>query len=115
MGRRDDENSTAYYTHIDGERYVLSKNPHPLLRMAEAKKYKQVFGKYGFDHVMDYEALGGCRRAHDSPVYRVKSLPNGWYGWCVDIRYLVDGWVVMPRAWERLKKFMKWKYKKKYG
>ena len=55
------------------------------------------------------------RRAHDSPVYRVKSLPNGWYGWCVDIRYLVDGWVVMPRAWERLEKFMKWEYKRKYG
>jgi len=34
VGGRDDENSTAYYAHIDGERYVLSKNPHPLLRMA---------------------------------------------------------------------------------
>jgi hypothetical protein len=115
LGRRDDENSTAYYAHIDGERYVLSKNPHPLLRIAGAKKYQQVFGKYGFDHVMDYEALGVGRRAHASPVYRVKSFPNGWYGWCIDIRYLLDGWIVMPRAWERLEKFMKWKYKRKYG
>jgi len=34
VGGRDDENSTAYYAYIGGERYVLSKNPHPLLRMA---------------------------------------------------------------------------------
>jgi hypothetical protein len=26
--------------------------------MAGAKKYQQVFGKYGFDHVIDCEALG---------------------------------------------------------
>jgi hypothetical protein len=99
---------------VDGERYVLSKNQHPLLRMAGAKKYQQVFGKYGFDH-MDYEALGVSRRAHDSSVYRVKSLPNGWHGWCIDIRYLVDDWMVMPRAWERLERFMRWEYRKKYG
>ena|GEM_PF-3718207 len=29
----DDENSTAYYAYIDGERYVLSKNPHLLLNL----------------------------------------------------------------------------------
>ena len=35
VGGRDDENSTAYYAYIDdGERYVLSKNPYLLLRMA---------------------------------------------------------------------------------
>jgi len=27
--------------------------------MAGAKKYQQTSGKYGFDYVMDYEALGG--------------------------------------------------------
>jgi hypothetical protein len=64
---------------------------------------------------MDCEVFGVSRHTHDSPVYRVKSLPNGWYGWCIDIRYLVDGWVVMPRAWERLERFMKWEYKRKYG
>jgi hypothetical protein len=101
-GGRDDENSTAYYAYIDGERYVLSRNPHLLLRMAGARRYQQVFGRYGFDYVMDCEALGVGRRAHDSPVYRVKSLPNGWYGWCIDIRYLLDGWMMMPRAWDRL-------------
>jgi len=79
-GGRDDESSTAYYTYIDGERYVLSKNPHLLLRMAGAERYQQVFGKHGFDYIMDCEALGVGRRAHDSPVYRVKSFPNGWYG-----------------------------------
>ena len=86
-----------------------------LLRMAGAGRYQRVFGKHGFDYVVDCEALGVGRRAHDSPIYRVKSLPNGWYGWCIDIRYLLDGWMVMPRAWERLEKFMKWKYKRKYG
>jgi hypothetical protein len=59
--------------------------------------------------------LGIGRRARNSPVYRVKSLPNGWYEWCIDVKYLVDGWVVMPRAWERLERFMRWEYKKKYG
>jgi len=34
---RDDESSTAYYAYVDGERYVLSKNPHLLLRMAGAR------------------------------------------------------------------------------
>ena len=57
-GGRDDESSTAYYTYIDGERYVLSKNPHLLLRMAGAERYQQVFGKHGFDYIMDCEALG---------------------------------------------------------
>jgi hypothetical protein len=45
----------------------------------------------------------------------VKSFPNGWYGWCIDTRYLVDSWVMMPRAWERLERFMRWEYKRKYG
>jgi hypothetical protein len=107
----DDENSTAYYAYID-ERYVLSKNPHLLLRMAGAKRYQQVFGKYGFDHVMDCEALGVSRRAHDSPVHRVKSLPNGW---CIDIKYLVDSWVMMPSVWNRLERFMEWEYRRRYG
>ena len=93
-----DESSTAYYAYVDGERYVLSRNPHLLLRMAGAGRYQRVFGKHGFDYVVDCEALGVGRRAHDSPIYRVKSLPNGWYGWCIDIRYLLDGWMVMPRA-----------------
>jgi hypothetical protein len=114
-GGRDDESSTAYYAYVDGERNVLSKNPHLLLRMAGARKYQQVFGKHGFDYIMDCEVFGVSRRAHDSPLYRVKSLPNRWYGWCIDVKYLVDGWMVMPRAWERLEKFMKWKYKRKYG
>jgi hypothetical protein len=92
VGGWDDESSTAYYAYVDGERYVLSKNPHPLLRMAGARKYQQVFGKYGFDYVMDCEALEVGRRAHDSPLYRVKRLPNGWHGWCIDIKYLVDSW-----------------------
>jgi hypothetical protein len=52
-------------------------------------------------------------RVHDSPVYRVKSLPNGWHEWCIDIRYLLDGWMVMPRAWERLERFTRWEYKRK--
>jgi len=52
-----DESSTAYYAYIDGERYVLSKNPHPLLRMAGARKYQQVFGRYGFEHVMACEEV----------------------------------------------------------
>jgi hypothetical protein len=56
--RRDDESSTAYYAYVDGERYVLSRNPHLLLRMAGAGRYQQVFGKHGFDYVMDCEALG---------------------------------------------------------
>ena len=30
-GGRDDESSIAYYTYIDGERYVLSKNPAPII------------------------------------------------------------------------------------
>jgi len=34
-----------------------------------------------FDYVMDYGASEG--RAHDSPVYHVKSLSNGWHGWCI--------------------------------
>jgi len=91
----------------------LSRDPHLLLRMAGARRYQQVFGKHGFDYVMDYGASGG--RAHDSPLYYVKSLPNGWYGWCIDIRYLVDGWMIMPRARERLEQFMRWEYRKKYG
>jgi len=114
LGRRDDENSTTYYAYIDGERYVLSRNPHPLLRMAGARRYQQVFGKHGFDYIMDYGALGVSRRAHDSPVHRVKSLPNGWHGWCIDIRYLVDSWLVTLRTWERLERFIKWEYEKKY-
>jgi hypothetical protein len=97
---------------VDGERYVLSKNPHLLLKMAGAKKYQQTSGKYGFDYVMDCEVLGGCRRAHDPPLYHVKSLPNGW---CIDIRHLVDSWMVMSRAWDRLEKFMRWEYGKRYG
>jgi hypothetical protein len=56
------------------------RETHLLLRMAGAKNYQQVFGKYGFDHVMDCGALGVGRRAHGSPLYRVKSLPNGWHG-----------------------------------
>jgi hypothetical protein len=41
----------------------------------------QAFGKYGFDHIMGYEALFGMSRyIYDTPVYRVVSLPNGWYG-----------------------------------
>jgi hypothetical protein len=40
---------------------------------------------------------------------------NGWHGWCIDIRYLVDSWMVTLRAWERLERFMRWEYKKKYG
>ena len=43
------------------------------------------------------------------------SLPNGWYGWCIDIKYLIDGGVIMPRAWERFERFMRWEYKKRYG
>jgi hypothetical protein len=100
---------------VDGERYVLSKNPHLLLRMAGAGRYQQVFGKHGFDYVMDCEALGVSRRAHDSPVHRVKSLPNGWYGWCIDIKYLVDSWVMMPSVWNRLERFMEWEYRRRYG
>jgi len=30
---------TAYYAYVDGERYVLSRNPHLLLRMAGARRY----------------------------------------------------------------------------
>ena len=78
VGGRDDESSTAYYAYVDGERYVLSRNPHLLLRMAGAGRYQQVFGKHGFDYVMDYGASEG--RAHDSPAHHVKSLPNGGYG-----------------------------------
>gem|GEM_PF-1263778 len=91
----------------------MSRNPHLLLRMAGARRYQQVFGKHGFDYVMDYGASEG--RVHDSSAHRVKSLPNGWYGWCIDIRYLVDSWMVMPRAWDRLERFMRWEYKRKYG
>jgi hypothetical protein len=83
--------------------------------MAGARTYQQAFGKYGFDYVMDCEAFRVGRRVHDSPVYRVKSLPNGWYGWCIDIRYLLDGWMMMPRAWDRLERFIRWEYKKRYG
>ena len=72
---RDGESSTAYYAYVDGERYVLSRNPHLLLRMAGAGRYQQVFRRYGFDYIMDYGASEG--RAHDSPAHRVKSLPNG--------------------------------------
>ena len=97
---------------MDDERYVLSKNPHLLLRMAGARRYQQVFGRYGFDYVMDYEALGVSRRAHDSPAHRVKSLPNGWHGWCIDIKYLINDWTVTLRAWEGLEKFIKWEHKK---
>jgi hypothetical protein len=32
-----------------------------------------------------------------------------------DIKYLIDGWMVMPRVWERLERLMRWKYKRKYG
>jgi hypothetical protein len=83
--------------------------------MAGARKHQQVFGRYGFDYIMDCEALGVGRCAHDSPVYRVKSLPNGWHGWCIDIRYLVDSWVVMLSAWDRLERFMKWEYRRYEG
>jgi hypothetical protein len=85
------------------------------LRVAGAGRYQQVFGKYGFDYVMDREVLGVSRRIHDTPAYRVKSLLNEWYGWRIDIRYLVDGRVMMPRAWERLERFMRWEYRKRYG
>jgi len=61
VGGRDDENSTAYL----------------LLRMAGARRYQWVFGRYGFDHVMDCEVFGVSRHTHDSPIYHVKSLPNG--------------------------------------
>jgi hypothetical protein len=83
--------------------------------MAGARRYQQVFGRYGFDYVMGCEVFGMSRRAHDSPAHRVKSLPNGWHGWCIDIRYLVNDWMVTPRAWERLERFMRWEYKRKYG
>jgi hypothetical protein len=43
VGGRDDENSTAYL----------------LLRMAGARRYQWVFGRYGFDHVMACEVFGG--------------------------------------------------------
>jgi hypothetical protein len=39
VGGRDDESSTAYYAYVDGERYVLSRSPHLLLRMAGAGRY----------------------------------------------------------------------------
>jgi hypothetical protein len=77
-----------------------------MIARIRAGRYQQVFGKYGFDYVMDCEALGVGRRAHDSLVHRVKSLPNGWHGWCIDIKYLVDGRVVMPRAWGGFNEFM---------
>ena len=32
-----------------------------------------------------------------------------------DIKYLINGWMVMPRVWERLERLMRWKYKRKYG
>jgi len=51
-------------------------------RMDVAKRYQQVLGKHGFDYVMDCEAPRVGRRAHDSPLYHVKSLPNGW---CIDV------------------------------
>ena len=38
--RRDDESSTVYYAYVDGERYVLSRNLHLLLRVAG--RYQQV-------------------------------------------------------------------------
>ena len=76
VGGWDDESSTAYYAYVDRERYVLSRNPHLLLRMAGAGRYQQVFGKHGFDYVVDCEALGVGRRAHDSPIYRVKKPPK---------------------------------------
>jgi len=64
----------------------------PIIEDGWSEGHQQVFGKYGFDHVMDCGALGVGRRAHDSPLYRVKRLPNGWHGWCIDIKYLVDSW-----------------------
>jgi hypothetical protein len=81
---------------MDGERHVMSKNPHLLLRMAGARTYQQVFGRHGFDYVMGYEAFGISCYIHDTPVYWVKSLPNGWYGWRIDIKHLVDGQVIIP-------------------
>jgi hypothetical protein len=91
---------------MDGERHVMSRNPHLLLRMAGARTYQQVFGKYGFDYimgyyVMDYEAFGMSHYIYDSPVYRVKSLPNGWYGWCIDVKHLIGSRMIMPRASKR--------------
>ena len=86
-----------------------------LLRKKSGWEVSAGLGKYGFGYVMDCEALGVGRRAHDSPIYRVKSLPNGWYGWCIDIKYLIDSWVVMPRAWERLERFTRWEYRRRYG
>ena len=41
VGGRDDENSTAYL----------------LLRMAGARRYQQVFGRYGFEQVMACEEV----------------------------------------------------------
>jgi hypothetical protein len=84
-------------------------------RMDLARRYQQALGKHGFDYVMDCEVLGVGRRAHNSPLYHVKSLPNEWYGWCIDTRYLIDSWLVTLRAWDRLEKLMRWEYKKKYG
>jgi hypothetical protein len=30
-------------------------------------------------------------------------------------KYFVDSWMVMPRAWDRLEKLMRWEYRKRYG
>ena len=84
--------------------------------MAGTGSYQQVFGRHGFDYIIGCEILFGITRyIHDSPVYRVVSLPNGWYGWCIDIKHIIDGRVITPKAWERLERFMRWEYKKKYG
>jgi hypothetical protein len=59
VGERDDEGSTAYYAYIDGERYILSKNPRLLLWTAGADSYQQVFGKHGFDYIMSLPGMIG--------------------------------------------------------
>jgi hypothetical protein len=30
-------------------------------------------------------------------------------------KYFIDSWMVMPRAWDRLERSIRWGYKKKYG
>jgi hypothetical protein len=51
--------SNSILSYVNGERYVLSKNPYLLLRMAGTKKYQQAFGKHGFDYIMDCEVFWG--------------------------------------------------------
>jgi len=33
----------------------------------------------------------------------------------IDIKYFIDGWMVMLRTWERLERFIRWEYRRRYG